>query len=261
MLLLVEAACVGAVFAVVWFICVRIGNYGFLDVTWTLSIGVLALIDGWLGSGTPVQRVLVCAPGVLWSARLGVFVLLRVLRHHPAEDERYRSLRERWRSPLAFLAFFELQALIALVFSAPFLSASMAGDARVGWLEAFGLMLTAIGIVGEAVADRQSASFKKRAHPGKRVLDVGLWRYSRHPNYFCESLVWIGLALAALPLPYGWIALVCPALILYFLLRVTGIPLTERHSLVTHGEAYRDYQRRTSAFVPWVPKVKRASSK
>ncbi len=251
---IVNAGFAATLFAVMWGVCVRVKNYGFLDVTWTFCIGLLALIDGVAGSGDVVRRVLFTTLGVVWSVRLGGFVLARVLRHHPTEDKRYRSLRESWKSPGEFLAFFELQALIAVIFSAPFLCASFAGDSHIAWLEWLGFGVAAIGIVGEAVADGQSEAFKRRPPAAKTILDVGLWRYSRHPNYFFEMLVWIGFALAALPLPLGWIAIACPVLIVYFLLRVTGIPLTEKHSLETHGQAYRDYQQRTSAFIPWARK-------
>lgn len=252
--LAINTAVAVPLFALMWLICVRVKNYGFLDVTWTLCIGLLALIDGIAGPGNVARRTLFATLGVMWSLRLGIFVLARVLRHHPTEDKRYRSLRESWKSPGAFLAFFELQALIAVVFSAPFLCASFAGDSRIAPLEWVGLAIAAIGIFGEAVADGQSAAFKRRPQKAKTVLDVGLWRYSRHPNYFFEMLVWIGFALAAVPLPLGWSAIASPVLIVYFLLRVTGIPLTEKHSLETHGQAYRDYQRRTSAFIPWARK-------
>jgi steroid 5-alpha reductase family enzyme len=177
-----------------------------------------------------------------------------VLRHHPAEDKRYRTLRERWKSPAEFLAFFELQALIAVVFSAPFLLASVAGDSNMAVLEWLGLAIAAVGALGETVADAQAEAFKRSPRSDKGILDVGLWRYSRHPNYFFEMVVWIGFALAAAAVPLGWIAILCPVLIVYFLLRVTGIPLTEKHSLETHGQAYRDYQRRTSSFIPWARK-------
>jgi steroid 5-alpha reductase family enzyme len=252
--LLVNAAFAAMLFAIMWGVCVRVRNYGFLDVTWTFCIGLLALLDGVAGRGDVMRRVLFTTLGVIWSARLGGFVLARVLRHHPTEDKRYRSLRESWKSPGEFLAFFELQALVAVVFSAPFLLASFARDSHIAALEWLGLGVTAVGIVGEAVADGQSAAFKRRPGRAKAILDDGLWRYSRHPNYFFEMLVWIGFALAALPLPLGWIAMACPVLIIYFLLRVTGIPLTEKHSLETHGQAYRDYQLRTSAFIPWARK-------
>jgi steroid 5-alpha reductase family enzyme len=254
-LLIVNAVIAAILFAVMWAVCVKVGNYGFLDVTWTLSIGLLALIDSLAGPGTPERRMLFAALGLAWSLRLGLFVLQRVLKHHPGEDKRYRSLREQWKTPGAFLLFFELQALIAVIFSAPFLCAAFADDVQIGILEWSGLVIVLVGIVGEAVADLQAKAFKERQQGKKRILDVGLWRYSRHPNYFFEMLVWIGFGLAAVSLPHGWTAIACPMLISYFLLRVTGIPLTEKHSLETYGQAYRDYQYRTSAFIPWLRKT------
>lgn len=251
----IDAATVAVVFALMWMICVRVKNYGFLDVTWTLSIGLLAVIDAIAGTSSLQRRTLFACVGLAWSLRLGVFVLARVLRHHPDEDKRYRTLREQWRSPGAFLAFFELQAFIALIFSTPFLFASFAGNSRVGTLEWMGLAAAAIGILGEAVADAQAQSFKRGTPSNKGILDVGLWHYSRHPNYFFEIVTWVGFSLAAAGLPLGWVALACPILISYFLLRVTGIPLTEKHSIETHGALYRDYQRRTSALIPWPTKA------
>jgi steroid 5-alpha reductase family enzyme len=252
--LCIDAAIVAVGFASMWWICVRVKNYGFLDVTWTLSIGLLALVDGLMGSAPLERRLLFTVAGAGWSLRLGLFVLVRVLRHHPTEDKRYGSLRQQWRSPGAFLAFFELQALIALIFSVPFLAAAYASTPEVSALEWAGLCVAVVGVFGEALADAQAQAFKQRAGSNKKILDVGLWRYSRHPNYFFEIVTWIGFAFAAITLPMGWISLACPILIAYFLLRVTGIPLTEKHSIETHGDLYRDYQRRTSALVPW-PRV------
>jgi steroid 5-alpha reductase family enzyme len=255
-LALIDTGIATALFAVVWAICLRLRNYGFLDVTWTLSIGLLALVDGLAGPGDVTRRLVFTSVGLAWSLRLGLFVLARVVRHHPTEDKRYRSLRERWKTPFAFLCFFELQALIAVVFSLPFLGAAFAPGQLIEPLEWLGLSIAAAGILGEAAADQQSQTFKRRIGAEKKVLDAGLWRYSRHPNYFFEILSWAGFALAALPYPMGWAALLCPLLIAYFLLRVTGVPLTEKHSLETHGDAYRDYQRRTNAIIPWPPKVR-----
>jgi steroid 5-alpha reductase family enzyme len=121
-------------------------------------------------------------------------------------------------------------------------------------LEIFGLILAVLATAGESLADWQAQRFKHRTHDKNAVNDVGLWRYSRHPNYFFESLVWWGLFVAALPFPHGWVTVVCPLLMLYLLLNVTGIPLTEKHSLQSRGETYRQYQRRTSRFIPWFPR-------
>jgi steroid 5-alpha reductase family enzyme len=111
------------------------------------------------------------------------------------------------------------------------------------------------------VADHQLNAFKRRHAGERRVCNVGLWRYSRHPNYFFEWLIWVAYFLFACASPLGWIAVISPAIILYLLLRVTGIPLTEEQSIRSRGEAYRAYQRTTSAFVPWFPRSGPAGEK
>jgi steroid 5-alpha reductase family enzyme len=253
-LLAVGTCFVVVVFALVWALCVRIGNYGFLDAIWSLSIAFLAPLYALIGTGDPVRRIAFTGVGMAWSLRLGLYILVRVWRHHPQEDKRYRTLREQWPGPARFLMFFELQALIAVVFSLPFLLAAGNPSPRLGVLEILGLALALLATVGEATADWQAQRFKRDPGNSAAVVNVGLWRYSRHPNYFFESLVWWGFCIAALDSPWGWITLVCPLFMLYFLLRVTGIPLTEKHSLESRGEAYREYQRTTSRFIPWFPK-------
>ncbi len=241
-------ACVA--FAITWALSVRIRNYGLLDVAFALGVAILAPLYALASPGAGLRKWIFTAIGVVWSIRLGVYILLRVLRHHPLEDPRYRTLRERWPSPLHFLGFFQLQAMLVVFFSVPFLITAWNTEPGVTALEAAGLLLTTLAVCGEALADWQMQRFKRRATP-EAVCDVGLWRYSRHPNYFFESLVWWGCFLVALPAPWGWVTLACPLLMLYFLFRVTGIPLTEAHALERKGAAYREYQRTTSAFVPW----------
>jgi steroid 5-alpha reductase family enzyme len=107
------------------------------------------------------------------------------------------------------------------------------------------------GLIGESAADWQLARFKATPGHAGRICQAGVWNYSRHPNYFFEWLVWCGFALVALAAPWGWLGLLSPALMLYTLLRVTGIPATEAAALARRGDAYREYQRTTSAFVPW----------
>jgi steroid 5-alpha reductase family enzyme len=241
-------------FALVWIQSARIHNYGFLDATWSLSVAVLAPLYALLGHGNAGRRIAFAAVGTAWSLRLGLYILIRVWRHHPEEDRRYRTLRERWPGPGRFLLFFELQAVIAVLFSLPFLLAAENGRPGFEPTELLGLAIALVGILGESTADWQAQRFKSDPANKARVVDVGLWRYSRHPNYFFESVVWWGFAIAALASPYGALALACPLLMLYLLLNVTGIPLTEKHSLESRGDVYRQYQRRTSRFVPWFPR-------
>ena len=241
-------------FAAVWAISVRINNYGYLDVVWSVSIAILASQYVIWGSGDSHRRIAFGAIGVIWSLRLGLYILIRVSRAHPAEDARYRTLRQKWPGPWRFLSFFELQALIAVLFSLPFLLASFNSAPDIGMVEILGLGLAACSTLAEWCADWQAQRFKRIPANKSSVVNVGLWRYSRHPNYFFESLVWWGFFIAALHSPWGWITVVCPLLMLHLLLNVTGIPLTEKHSLEKRGEAYRRYQRTTSRFVPWFPK-------
>jgi steroid 5-alpha reductase family enzyme len=248
------AVAMGA-FAVVWGISVKVRNYGFLDVAWSYGVAVLAPFFACNSPGSAPRKWLLVGIGMAWSLRLGTYILLRVLRHHPNEDARYQTLRERWKGPAMFFLFFELQALLVTVFALPFLYISFDTSSSVHPLAIAGAVLAVIALCGEAAADLQMQRFK--ADPANRgaVCEAGLWRYSRHPNYFFESLIWWAFFLAALPSPYGWVTIVCPLLMLYFLFQVTGIPLTEEYSLRSKGDLYRAYQRSTSAFVPWFRKT------
>ena len=248
--LLIGTALMLTAFAVVWAICVRVKNYSFLDVSWSYGVLVLAPLYAWAGPGHHERKIAFTVLGAAWSLRLGTYILLRVLRHHPREDVRYERLRERWPGKGMFLAFFEVQAITVVVFSIPFLLAAWR-EMPLRDIDIAGLVISVLALAGESLADRQMKRFKDDAANKGRVCEAGLWRYSRHPNYFFEFLFWVGISIASLDTPHGWIALVCPALMYYFLTRVTGIPLTEEFAIKSKGDAYREYQRTTNAFVPW----------
>jgi steroid 5-alpha reductase family enzyme len=139
--------------------------------------------------------------------------------------------------------------------SAPMLLAAFDEDPRLGALAWTGAALWACAATLEGTADRQLRSFKAEPANAGKTLRTGLWRYSRHPNYFFQWLTWVAYALVALEAPYGWIGLVAPALMLYLILFVTGVPPSEESSLRSRGEEYRRYQRETSSFVPWFPRA------
>ena len=244
-------------FAVVWVISVRLKNYGFLDVAWSYGVAVLAPIYAWFGPAGGAVKWVVTAIGVVWSLRLGTYILLRVLRHHPEEDVRYQTLRQRWPGTGMFLVFFELQAVLVAIFSLPFLFVAFYASESVSPFTWAAVALALLALAGETLADLQMQEFKRTNHDRGAVCQVGLWRYSRHPNYFFESLIWWAFFLIAVsiaPTPYAWLTLACPLLMLYFLFKVTGIALTEEYALKSKGDAYREYQRTTSAFVPWFRK-------
>lgn len=256
LLFLVALTALCGLFALLYLVARRLDNYGIVDVAWAYAFAPTAAFYAWAGPGWAPRRVLIATLVALWSLRLGTHLLRRVASHHPIEDGRYVQLRRDWAGNFApkMAGFFQLQAASIVLLSMPFLLPVL-NDARAfHWLEIAGVALWVVALAGESLADAQLAAFKRDpAHRG-RVCDVGLWRYSRHPNYFFEWLVWLAYAVIALASEWGWLGLLAPLSILYLLLRVTGIPLTEEQSLRSKGEAYRRYQQTTSAFVPWFPR-------
>lgn len=253
LLLLVATAGLCLLFAGVYRLARRIDNYGIVDIAWSYAFGLLALFYALAAGGWGPRRALIAALAVLWSLRLGTHLYVRVMGHHPVEDDRYAALRQRWAANFAaeMFKFFQMQAVSVVVLGAAFLVASVNPRPELHPLEIAGALLWLLALAGETLADRQLAAFKRdQAHRG-RVCDRGLWRYSRHPNYFFEWLVWVAFFVFALASPWGWVAIIGPASILWLLLRVTGIPMNEEQNLRSKGDAYRAYQRTTSVFVPW----------
>jgi steroid 5-alpha reductase family enzyme len=245
-----------AMMVCVWVFARRMNNAGIVDIWWSFAFAPVALFYGIFGSGNMLRNSLVAAMVCAWSLRLGFHLYKRVMSHHPQEDPRYAALRQQFpkRTWLMFFGFFQLQGLLVGLLSLPVALACSNAAKGIGAFEMVGVGLWLVAIGGEAVADMQLALFK--AHPAAkgRVCDLGLWKYSRHPNYFFEWCVWIAYFVFSIGSPWWWIGIASPLLMLFFLTCVTGIPPSEAHSLASRGEAYRNYQRRTSAFLPWFPK-------
>jgi steroid 5-alpha reductase family enzyme len=245
----------------VWWLALRINNLGIVDIAWSYAFAPVALFFAAVTHGDPVRRWLVAGMVTLWSLRLGTHLCIRVASHHPQEDVRYSEMRARWKKnfKLRVLFFFELQAVLIALLAIPFLIVCLNAAPGISPLEYAGVALWAVALAGEALADSQLKKFRANPKNRGRICRAGLWNYSRHPNYFFEWLVWVAFFVFALGSPLGCTAIYCPALMLYFLLRVTGIPLTEKLSLKNKGDAYREYQRTTSAFVPWFKHKNRAA--
>jgi steroid 5-alpha reductase family enzyme len=247
---------VAGMMAVLWFWQRARRDATVVDVGWTLGFGLVALLGAVFGSGEPARRWLVGMVAAVWSLRLGLHLLLSRILGHPQEDGRYRALRTKWgdRAQPYFFVFFQAQALLAALFAgAPMLAMIRPGPFP-SFLDLVGLAVGLIAIFGEGLADRQLSGFRTDPANRGRTCRSGLWRYSRHPNYFFEWLHWWAYVLIAAGGPWWGLTLLAPALMLYFLLRVTGIPATEAQALASRGEDYRDYQRTTSAFIPWFPR-------
>ena len=246
---------VAGVMAALWLVQRRTGNAGIVDVAWSSCIGLLAAAYALASTGPGSRRAALAAMALLWGLRLAWHIHARSVGK--PEDGRYQQLRREWgdQTQPRMFRFYQLQAFVAAFFALPFLLS--ARDATPHWrvLEILGAILWVIAWLGESLADRQLEAFKRDPANRGQVCRRGLWNYSRHPNYFFEWLIWCAFALFALPAPGGSLALLCPALILYFLFKVTGIPATEAQALRSKGDAYRDYQRTTPAFFPWWPRT------
>jgi steroid 5-alpha reductase family enzyme len=247
------------VMTLVWRASVRLQNAGIVDIAWSGLFAPLALLYAVLGGGDPMRRAIAASLMILWSLRLATHLWRRVVGHIEVEDGRYAKLRDSWgeSADRKMLVFFLFQGATTVVLSVPILIATLnpAPSLRAVEFAAIGLWLIAVS--GETLADRQLARFKADHANAGKVCSEGLWRYSRHPNYFFEWLVWCSFSLFALGTPYGWLGLGSPLIMLWFLYKVTGIPATEEQSVRSRGEAYRQYQRTTSPFFPWFPKESR----
>lgn len=220
-----------------------------VDVAWAFGTAAMIAWLAWAADGAPERRWLVAALGLVWGVRLGLH-LARRLGSEP-EDGRYHALREFLgaRAQLGMFLFFQVQAAWALLFAlAPWAASLKAG--QLGPWDLAGVAVWSLALAGEWTADRQLARFRANPANRGRVCDVGLWRHSRHPNYFFEWIHWFAYAAIGVGSPYWWVTLAGVALIYFFLCRLTGIPFNEMQALRTRGEAYRRYQRDTPAFIP-----------
>ena len=242
------------IFAAAWRFAVKIDNYSIVDAVWAFSIGLISF--GWLAFSSTYKSWVMGGMVMLWALRLGIHLEGRIRKLHPSEDSRYRKLRKMWsgRMGISFFVFFQIQAVSVILLSLPFLVVATGKPESMGILEWAGMAVFLVGLIGETVADRQMKDFKAAHLSSGSVCDEGLWRYSRHPNYFFEFVIWLGFYLYACGSPWGWATFHAPALMVYLLTKVSGIPASEASSIQSKGDAYRTYQSTTNAFVPWFPR-------
>ena len=236
-----------------WLVQRRTHNAGIVDVAWSLGTGLAAATFAAFAGGLPARRALVAALALAWGLRLGLHLARRV--RGEAEDVRYRDLREKLgrRFQPWILGFFQLQAIWIVLFALPAFGAARS-RAPLGALDLIGVALWIVSVGGEGLADRQLAAFRREPSHRGRVCREGLWRYTRHPNYFFEWIHWWVYVALGVGGP-GWPWLLLGPIAMYLFLRfVTGIPPTEARLLASRGDAYRAYRRTTNAFFPGPPR-------
>ena len=237
-----------------WLISVAYRNVTIVDSLWGLGFVLIAWLTFFLSDGYGGRKMLIAILVTLWGLRLSLYLSWR--NWEKGEDPRYGTWRiksgERFWLVSLFKVFI-LQALFLWVISLALQIGQLAETpGSFTWLDASGIIVWAIGFTFESLGDWQLARFKSDPANKGRVMDRGLWAYTRHPNYFGEFLVWWGIFLITLSTPNSWWTIISPIIITAVLLKMTGIPLTEQE-LVKNRPGYSDYVKRTSAFVPWLP--------
>jgi len=231
------------------------GNAGIVDVGWAAGLGILALLYGHFGSGPMERRVLLALLAGGWSFRLATYLFLNRIKGQP-EEGRYKTLRATWGASAQskLFLFFQAQGVLDVILSLSFLAVAGAGRPFGDTWDFIGIALWVIAVGGESIADRQLARWRADPANRGRTCRSGMWAWSRHPNYFFEWIHWWSYVALAAGAPLWWATLLAPALILFLVLKVTGIPPTEAQALKSRGDDYRAYQRTTSAFFPRPPR-------
>lgn len=238
-----------------WLLQLRTRNAGMVDPVWALTLGLIAVLYAALGSAPAELRLLLGLMGGAWGLRLGAHLWAR--NAGKPEDWRYARFRAEWgdRADRRMLGFFQFQNLFTLALSASaFLPVAFRGDAPPGWAYAGAGALWLLAVAGEALADAQLEAFRRNPVNKGRVCRAGLWRYSRHPNYFFECLHWLAYVPLALGAPWGWVTLLAPLIMAALLLKLSGVPLLEAE-LARRKTGYIEYMRTTNRLVPWLPRT------
>lgn len=247
------------IMAMCWLIVTYNQRAGLVDVAWSFCIALNVMIAAFRLDTAPISvRIFIGCASSIWFLRL-TWHLLRRYWHESEEDRRYANMRRAMGQfkHLGFLAFFMFQAGLAILFSYPMLS--LLSTTVIQWSEWTHWALIAAAImmllafIGESTADQQLYRFKQKPEHHGKTMDQGLWKYSRHPNYFFEWLHWFAYPILGLAAGQ-YLLWIYPLLMWAFLYYITGIPFSEQQALRHRGQNYRDYQQRTSMFIPWQPK-------
>jgi len=242
-----------AAFVLLWIVSVVVADASIVDPFWGASFVLVAWVAYLVAEDPGARQLLVAVLVTVWGLRLSIYLAARNLGK--GEDYRYQAMRRRWGSRFPWVSLgtvFLLQATLMWIVSLPVQVTMTVGDGP-GWLATVGVALWLVGLSFEAVGDWQLARFKADPANTGQVMDRGLWRYTRHPNYFGDFCVWWGIFLVALTgAEMAW-TIVGPVLMAFLLLRVSGVAMLER-TISKRRPGYEEYARRTNAFFPWPPK-------
>lgn len=223
-----------------------------VDIAWGGGFILLACMV--VAQEKSARTMLIAFLVTIWGSRLIYHLGRRVIKN--GEDKRYVELSKKWQGNFwlrAYLSVFVLQGVLVLIVGLPIIVASNEQNENLGILSVLGTAIWAVGFIIESTADRQLRKFTSKKSNNGKIMDQGLWVYSRHPNYFGELTQWWGIAIIALQVKNGWIGLIGPLTLTYLILFVSGIPPIERQK--KKDPAYLRYMKRTSPLIPWPPKT------
>jgi steroid 5-alpha reductase family enzyme len=250
-----------------WLIQQRTGNSGWVDTVWTFGLGLVGVGSALVPDanyGWQPRQTIVAVFAAVWAVRLGLHIARRSAKI--TNDPRYAELIKGWGkdAPRQMFYLLQKQALVSIPLALSMFLAAHHPAPALTIRDVLAIAVMAVAVLGEGVADWQLQRFKLEPANKGGVIDIGLWHWSRHPNYFFETFGWIAYPLLAIDFtgqyPWGWLALAGPACMYWLLVYVSGIPPLEQHMLRTRGNTFRDYQRRTNAFFPGLPRGQREVS-
>jgi steroid 5-alpha reductase family enzyme len=224
-----------------------------VDIAWGPGFVIVALLTLFLETGIEARHVLICGLVLVWGIRLALHIYLR--NRGRGEDPRYAKWRRdwgKWLVPRSFLQIFMLQGVFLILIALPIILVNGSTEAGLNLLDAVGVGLWLAGFFFEAVGDFQLSRFKKNPDNRGRIMTEGLWKFTRHPNYFGEAAIWWGIFFIALSVRNGCAAVISPLTITFLLLKVSGVAMLEKR--YAGNSEFAAYARRTSAFFPWFPK-------
>ena len=249
-----SAVVIGTIMFVTWLLSVAVKNASIVDIVWGLGFVAVAWTSFAVGNGDDTRRLVVALMATVWGLRLATHLAVRNIGH--GEDYRYRAMRKHWGSKFPIISLFTvflLQGVLMWIVSLALQLGQVESSPGFGPIGTMGVFVWVVGLAFEATSDQQLRKFKADPANQGKVLNTGLWRLSRHPNYFGDAVVWWGIAIVAAEAGVGVFGLIGAAVMTFLLVRVSGVALLEK-SLKKRKPEYEDYIRRTSAFIPRPPK-------
>lgn len=252
--MLASAAVIGAIMFLTWLLSVMLKNASIVDIVWGLGFVAVAWTSFAVGDGDDTRRFILALLATIWGLRLATHLAVRNIGH--GEDYRYRAMRKHWgvKFPIiSLVTVFLLQGVLMWTVSLSLQLGQVEASPGFGPIGTMGVLVWIVGLAFEATGDQQLRKFKSNPANQGKVLNTGLWRLSRHPNYFGDAVVWWGIAIVAAEAGVGAFGLIGAAIMTFLLVRVSGVALLEK-SLKKRKPEYEEYIRQTSAFFPHPPK-------